>query len=121
MTNKEPLNQNLLMTLISQLADEVITHGQKEAELIKLDCLSEKQADQIAKANAFLTTYALLLIEVYKTQNFEIAQVILEVWEAQEVQELMALVFEKEFKTARTKLDNSIDVIENYVNNPPQK
>lgn len=109
------------MTLISQLADEVIKHGQDEAELIKLDCLSEEQANQIAKSNAFLTTYALLLIDVYKTNNLEIAQAVFNVWESDQVQKLMAVVFEEEFTEARKRIENSIDVIENFANSPREE
>jgi len=101
---------------VGALASEVIKYGEAEAMLIDAINLSDSQSDAIVKANAMLCSYALTLTHIQETKNVALANVVIEMWNSNMMQEVIAYAFEEEITDAKEKMAESINAIEALIN-----
>jgi hypothetical protein len=109
-------NKNLNLHKVHALAGEVVEYGEQEALLVIDERLARDVVDTLMKTNTFLTSYAMLLLDIVENSNIEFADKVMEVWGSEAVQEMAAYAFRNEIAEIKEQLDSAILEIENIVN-----
>lgn len=106
------LSDDALLALVSTLATEVIRFGEKESQLIENKRLSDDDVTTVMKANTLLTVFAMLLVDVVKSEDIETASKIVNCWISPAVQDMVSIAFVEEINDAAEVVTQGIADLE---------
>lgn len=106
------LSDDALLALVSTLATEVVRFGEKESQLVESKRLSEEDVVVVMKANTLLTVFAMLLVEVVKSEDIETATKIVNCWISPAIQDMVSIAFAEEIEDAAEVVTQGISDLE---------
>jgi len=110
--NQIHLSEDAVFALVSTLATEVVRYGEREAQIIENKKLSDEDVVTVMKANTLLTVFAMLLVEVVKSEDIEMAQRIVTCWISPAIQDMVSIAFAEEIEDAAEVITQGIADLE---------
>jgi len=106
------LSQDAVLALVGTLATEVVRYGERESQLIENKKLSEEDVVIVMKANTLLTVFAMLLVDVVKSEDIGLAEKIVTCWISPAIQDMVSIAFADEIEDAAEVITQGIADLE---------
>lgn len=116
MKDNIPMTAESMLKMLESMAYILVKHGEADAKLISNPVLSEEELATVMKTNTFLTAYAVLLLDIVKEKNAEVAEKILNIWVSDPVKTLVEIAFAEEIEEAVATIAEGIDKLEDIAN-----
>jgi hypothetical protein len=112
--DKVMLTDEAAVKITAGILTEMITQGEKEAELI--DKLPKEFQSTVMKTNTLLSLATVILYKIVESNDAAAARGVVGIWTSDSIQQLISIAFKEEVDAAEQSIQDGIAQVEDLAN-----